>query len=49
MNVATDPNGIVTLTPDAGHSLLVLGNPAEGLVEVVEIMPPEPVQPEPVE
>jgi streptogramin lyase len=41
MNVATAPNGTVTITPDEGQMLYVLGDPAMG--EVVEV--PAPAQP----
>jgi hypothetical protein len=35
MNVATSPDGTVTITPDEGNQLLVLGDPAMGEVDIV--------------
>jgi hypothetical protein len=43
MSVATTPNGTVTIPPDEGQMLYVLGDPAMGEGEVVEV--PAPAQP----
>jgi hypothetical protein len=40
MSVATAPDGTVTITPDNGNQLLVLGDPAMGEVDVVEVPAP---------
>jgi len=43
MSIAAQPAGSLPISPDLGAELVTLGNPAEGEIEIVEVVPAEPV------
>jgi hypothetical protein len=43
MSIAAQRGGSLPISPDRGAELITLGNPAEGEIEIVEVVPAEPV------
>jgi hypothetical protein len=43
MNVVGNADSSITVEPDPGNELLVVGDPSEGEIEIVEVRPAEPV------